>query len=71
MTHLTRVPTPALVQLVRYVHRGQVACPLTPVGLALAGLQDVSDDLLGSLRELDRRAVLAVLAAVLAERRPR
>ncbi len=68
-TDLTRVPTAALVALMRHVHRGSLECPLTPVSLALTGLQDASDHLMPALRGLDRRGVTAVIAAVLAERR--
>jgi hypothetical protein len=65
---LTRVPTDTLVRVLRLVHHGELACPFTPVGLVNARLQDVGDDL-GILRGLDRRAVVAVLVSVIAERR--
>ena len=52
----------------RLVHRGDLPCPITPVGLVTTKLQDTGDEL-GVLRGLDRRAVLAVLVSVIAERR--
>lgn len=65
---LTHITTPDLVRLFRYVHRGQVSCPLDTVHLALAGFQNVADRLQDSLRGLDQRGVTAVLTAVIAER---
>jgi hypothetical protein len=61
--------TEDLETLLRAVHRGDVDCPLTPLGLACVGLQDASSPMLNHLRDLDDRAVKAVLVAVLAERR--
>ena len=65
---LTRIPTDTLIHVLRLVHRGDLPCPITPVGLVTTKLQDTGDEL-GVLRGLDRRAVLAVLVSVIAERR--
>lgn len=65
---LVRVPTEVLVHVLRLVHRGELPCPITPVGVVTHRLQDVADDL-DLLRGLDRRAVTAVLVAVISERR--
>jgi hypothetical protein len=67
---LTEVDTEALRKLLRAVHRGDVQCPLTPVGLVALGLQDSANLILGHLRNLSQPAVHAVLVAVLAERGP-
>lgn len=61
--------TSSLETLLRALHRNQLSCPLTPVGLACVGLQDDATDLLAHLRGLDRAGVHAVVVAVLAERR--
>ncbi|PRP98612.1 hypothetical protein [Enhygromyxa salina] len=66
---LTGVPTGELEQLLRLVHRQQIAPPITPATLALVGLQHRSEELMQSLRGLDEPGVRAVLIAVLAERR--
>ena len=42
--------------------------PVTPASLAALGLQDWSEHVLSTLRDLDEKAVHAVLVAVLAER---
>lgn len=68
---LTDLSDDTLERLLRALHRGELEAPLTATALALAGFQDVSEALLGSLRGLDARAVRAVLVAVVAERRRR
>ncbi len=65
---LVTVSTDDLRKLLRLLFRAQVECPLTPAGLAAAGLQDASEPLLGHLRGLDGKAVHAVVVAALAER---
>jgi hypothetical protein len=65
---LVTVSTDDLRKLLRAVFKRQVECPLTPVGLAMIGLQDTSAPLLGHLRGLESKAVHAVLVAALAER---
>lgn len=65
---LKAVRTQDLEQILRLVHKGELACPIDQTGLAIAGLLRLGDDL-GHLRGLDERAVKAVLIAVLAERR--
>ena len=65
---LRDVPTQQLRTLLRAVYRKETTVPITPASLAALGLQDWSESVLGTLRELDDRAVHAVLVAVLAER---
>jgi hypothetical protein len=65
---LTGVPTTELEQLLRLVYRKQIEIPITPVGLALVGLQHRAEELMQSLRGLDEPGVRAVLVAVTAER---
>ena len=65
---LVTVSSDDLRKLLRLVFREQIECPLTPAGLAGAGLQDVSGPLLGHLRGLDAKAVHAVVVAAIAER---
>lgn len=65
---LVTVSNDDLRKLLRLVFRKQLECPLTPAGLAAAGLQDVSGPLLAHLRGLDDEAVHAVVVAALAER---
>jgi len=65
LTHLT---TAQLERLLAAVHREQLACPLDAAQLHASGLSDVADRV-AALRGLDRRAVKAVLVAVIAERR--
>lgn len=65
---LVAVPTPDLEKLLRFVHRGDLDCPLTVPGLARVGLQHVADRL-EHLRGLPSDGVRAVVVAVLAERR--
>ncbi|MFM2161082.1 MAG: hypothetical protein RLZZ383_594 [Pseudomonadota bacterium] len=66
---LRDVRTEDLTALLRAVHRGELPCPITQIGLGRVGLLRLVDDL-GHLRELDTRATTAVLVAVLAERGP-
>jgi hypothetical protein len=66
---LTGVPTAELEQLLRLVHRKHISAPITPVELALVGLQHRSEEIMQSLRGLDDLGVRAVLIAVMAERR--
>jgi hypothetical protein len=65
---LTEVSTDDLRKLLRALHRGDVTCPLTPVGLTCIGLQDAVGDVLAHVRGLERAAVHAVVVAVIAER---
>lgn len=65
---LTEVSTDDLRKLLRALHRGEVTCPLTPVGLTCIGLQDAVGDLLAHVRGLERAAVHAIVVAVIAER---
>jgi hypothetical protein len=65
---LTAIKTDDLRELLRAVHRGDLPCPITQIGLGRAGLLRLVDDL-GHLRGLDDHAVRAVLVAALAERR--
>ncbi|MEO0322261.1 MAG: hypothetical protein AAF447_04855 [Myxococcota bacterium] len=65
---LAAVPAEDLVKLLRLVHQGHVAFPLTRVELLVRGmnrLADHADVLVG----LDEAGVRAVIVAVLAERR--
>ncbi|MEC7752281.1 MAG: hypothetical protein VX405_12340 [Myxococcota bacterium] len=57
-----------LKALLAAVHSGQLPCPLSPDALACQGFQDVSEQILASLRGLEQNAVRAVLVAVIAER---
>ncbi|PIE18509.1 MAG: hypothetical protein CSA66_04685 [Proteobacteria bacterium] len=71
---LSKVPDDRLKALLRGLHRGSLAAPLTAVELARHGLQDYAEPLLGVLRGVEARGVKAVVVAVLAERealRPR
>jgi hypothetical protein len=65
---LRQVKTTDLQDLLRVVHRGELECPITQIGLGTVGLLRIADEL-GHLRDLDTQAVKAVLIAVLAERR--
>ncbi len=65
---LTHVPTEKLTLVLKRVHDGALACPITHPTLLRAGMPDLVDDL-GHLGGLDARAVAAVLVAVIAERR--
>ena len=64
---LRAVRTDDLKAILRAVHRGELPCPITQTGLATTGLLRLGDDL-ELLRDLDARAVKAVLIAVLSER---
>jgi hypothetical protein len=64
---LSAVRTVDLELLLRKVHREELSCPITQIGLAEAGLLRLGDDL-GHLRGLEVAAIRAVLVAVLAER---
>ncbi|MFV8753521.1 hypothetical protein ACNOYE_23460 [Nannocystaceae bacterium ST9] len=66
---LTGVPTEELKQLLRRVHRNEIAIPITPANLAFVGLQHRAGEIMQSLRGLDEPGARAVLVAVLAERR--
>lgn len=65
---LTHVSTDKLERLLKRVHDGSLACPVTHPTLLRAGMPDLVDEL-GHLVGLDARAVQAVLVAVIAERR--
>ena len=65
---LVTVRSEDLVKLLRAIHRGQLACPITRTGLATAGLLRLGDEL-EHLRGHERPAVTAIVLAVLAERR--
>ena len=65
---LTQVSTEDLKTMLRYLHRGEMNCPLTPAELARFGLQRCSGSILGHMRELDVQGCRAVVVAVLAER---
>lgn len=65
---LAHVPTDKLTLVLKRVHDGTLACPITHPTLLRAGMPDLVDDL-GHLVGLDARAVAAVLVAVIAERR--
>jgi hypothetical protein len=66
---LVDVATSDLERALRAVHKGELAAPVTPLGLSLAKLQHCSAPLMANLRGLDAAGVRAVLVAVLAERR--
>lgn len=65
---LTRVRDAHLVELLRAIHRGTLTCPIDAPGLAQGGFLGLADAL-EHLRGLDKQAVVAVITAVLAERR--
>ena len=65
---LTNVSTNDLKTMLRYLHRGEMNCPLTPAELARFGLQRCSGPILGHLRKLDAEGCRAVVVAVIAER---
>lgn len=65
---LREVPTAQLKKALSHLHRGELECPLTIVGLTCVGLQLWAEAFLRHLRGRDREAVLAVLVAVLSER---
>jgi hypothetical protein len=57
-----------LVAMLRAIHRGELGCPFDARALATAGFLGISDAVV-HLRGLDRQAAIAVITAVLAERR--
>ena len=65
---LTHVSSADLERLLKRVHDGSLACPITHPTLLVAGMPDLVDQL-GHLVGLDTRAVQAVVVAVLAVRR--
>ena len=65
---LTQVATEDLKTMLKYLHRKEMNCPLTPAELARFGLQHSSPSLLNHLRGLESDAVRAVVVGVLAER---
>ena len=67
---LTAVPDKVLQELLRQIYRGAIACPLTRRGLGEIGLMHWGDDL-DHLHGIDQTGTIAVLVAVLAERRNR
>ena len=64
---LRDVKTDDLRALLRLIHRKELTCPITQIGLAQNGVLRLGDDL-SHLIGLDENAVRAVLVAVLAER---
>jgi len=64
---LKAVKSSDLKLLLKAVHRGELPCPITRIGLATTGLLRLGDDL-DALRGLDEAGVRAVIVAVLAER---
>ncbi|MCB9665146.1 MAG: hypothetical protein H6732_13625 [Alphaproteobacteria bacterium] len=66
-TGLTGVSDKDLRALLRAVHRGDIACPLTLPELARNGLQHAAEEL-EALRGLDAAAVRACTIVALAER---
>jgi hypothetical protein len=66
---LVDVTTPDLERALRGVHRGDLPCPVDVVGLTRNGLQHCAQHFTHHLRGLDKRAVQAVLVAVIAERK--
>ncbi len=65
---LTEISSDALRTLLAAVHKKVVTTPLSIGELTRIGLQFCATDLMRELRDLDERAVRAVLVAVLAER---
>jgi hypothetical protein len=65
---LTQVATEDLKTMLRYLHRQEMTCPLTPAELARFGLQRCAGSILGHVRGLEAEAVRAVVVGVLAER---
>ncbi len=66
---LVPVEDSALKTLLRSLYRGDLTTPLDMPGLTRVGLQYCASDLLHHLRGMPEQAVIAVLVAVLAERR--
>lgn len=67
---LSRVSSGELERLLKAVHKGQLAFPLSRAGLIGSGFGNLEEHL-GLLQGLDATAVQRVIVAVLAERRPR
>ena len=65
---LSDVPRALLEQLAIAVERGRIDCPLAEIDLVDEGMGAVCKPVLAALSGLDKRAVLTVLHAVLAER---
>lgn len=65
---LSDVQTSDLKNMLKFLHRGELRCPINVAELARCGLQHTAEPLLRHLHGLDERAVLAVLVAVLSER---
>lgn len=65
---LSEVQTSDLKTLLKYLHRGDLRCPIDVAELARCGLQHTAEPLLRQLHGLDKTAVLAVVVAVLSER---
>lgn len=57
-----------LVALIRAIHRGDIRCPIDHAQLATAGFLGIAEGL-EHLRGLDKAGAMAVITAVLAERR--
>ena len=64
---LKRVGSEDLRAILRFVHRGELNCPIDPIGLAVVGLLRLQDDV-EALAGLEEAAVRAVISCVLAER---
>lgn len=62
------VQTSDLKSMLKFLHRGELRCPINVAELARCGLQHTAEPLLRHFHGLDQGAVLAVLVAVLAER---
>jgi len=65
---LTSLPDSTLEALAKAIERGSLSCPLHPAGAAQAGFGEHASELVAILGDLDARAVLTVLGAVLSER---
>jgi hypothetical protein len=65
---VSEVQTSDLKNMLNFLHRGELKCPINVAELARCGLQHTAEPLLRHLHGLDERAVLSVLVAVLAER---
>ncbi|MFO0558004.1 MAG: DISARM system phospholipase D-like protein DrmC [Polyangiales bacterium] len=65
---LSDVPRALIEQLATAVERDRIECPLAEIDLVDEGLGAVAKSLLSALSGLDKRSVLTLLRAVLAER---
>ncbi|MEC7987419.1 MAG: hypothetical protein VX278_19780 [Myxococcota bacterium] len=65
---LTKLRTDELKKLLRLLYREEVETPLSPKRIACIGFQYRQEELMNALRDLDARAMQAVIVAVLAER---